>query len=144
MINKDPKDPKGRSNALFGAWSCGTCLGAVGMSLHHKLVSILNKSMLRILIKHSLFQCHTLGGTFAMPHAETHAVILPHAIAYNAPFASEKVEEIRIALNLQEGISAAQGLFDVLKGNNIPCSLKDLGFKQEDLRKAAEIAVRSP
>ncbi|PWN36975.1 iron-containing alcohol dehydrogenase [Meira miltonrushii] len=125
LIRKDPKDPKGRSNALFGAWSCGTCLGAVGMSLHHKL-------------------CHTLGGTFGMPHAETHAIILPHAVAYNAPFATDEVEEIRIALNLQQGISAAQGLFDVLENNNIPCSLKELGFKQEDLRRAAEIAVRSP
>lgn len=79
-----------------------------------------------------------------MPHAETHAVILPHAIAYNAPFAVSQVEEIKNALNLQDEISAAQSLFDILKSYNIPYSLKQLGFKQEDLRKAAEIAVKSP
>jgi len=39
LIHKDANDREGRSNALFGAWACGTCLGAVGMSLHHKLVS---------------------------------------------------------------------------------------------------------
>lgn len=40
LIKKDANDRDGRSNALFGAWACGTCLGAVGMSLHHKLVSL--------------------------------------------------------------------------------------------------------
>src|SRR5882724_8401867 len=45
-------------HALFGAWVCGACLGAVGMSLHHK-------------------RCHVLGGAFGIPHAETHIVILP-------------------------------------------------------------------
>ena len=46
VIKKDANDREGRSNALFGAWACGTCLGAVGMSLHHKLVSI--RDMLRL------------------------------------------------------------------------------------------------
>jgi len=45
IIHKDPLNKDARSDALFGAWACGTCLGAVGMSLHHKL-------------------CHTLGGSF--------------------------------------------------------------------------------
>lgn len=40
LIKKDANDRDGRSNALFGAWACGTCLGAVGMSLHHKMVSM--------------------------------------------------------------------------------------------------------
>ncbi|MDR6858916.1 alcohol dehydrogenase class IV [Variovorax guangxiensis] len=55
----------GRSEALYGAWLCGTVLGSVSMALHHKL-------------------CHTLGGSFNLPHAETHAIVLPHALAYNA------------------------------------------------------------
>ena len=49
-----------RSDALYGAWLCGSVLGSVGMALHHKL-------------------CHTLGGSFNLPHAETHTVVLPHA-----------------------------------------------------------------
>ncbi|EHL97534.1 alcohol dehydrogenase, iron-dependent, partial [Acetobacteraceae bacterium AT-5844] len=69
-ILASPSDRVAREGALYGAWLCGTCLGAVGMALHHKL-------------------CHVLGGTFDLPHAETHAVILPHAAAYNAPAAPE-------------------------------------------------------
>ena len=65
-ICAQPGDRAARTDALYGAWLCGICLGAVGMALHHKL-------------------CHTLGGSFNLPHAETHTVVLPHALAYNAP-----------------------------------------------------------
>jgi alcohol dehydrogenase class IV len=65
QVKADPADIAARELAQYGAWLCGTVLGNVGMALHHKL-------------------CHTLGGSFNLPHAETHAVILPHAIAYNA------------------------------------------------------------
>lgn len=61
---RDPTDLRARGETLYGAWLCGTVLGTVGMALHHKL-------------------CHTLGGSFDLPHAETHAIVLPHAIAYN-------------------------------------------------------------
>ena len=63
-IAADPGDREARADALYGAWLCGTA-GPVGMALHHKL-------------------CHTLGGSFNLPHAETHTVVLPHALAYNA------------------------------------------------------------
>ena len=64
-IVDDPQDREARADALYGAWLCGACLGAVGMALHHKL-------------------CHVLGGAFDLPHAETHTIVLPHAVAYNA------------------------------------------------------------
>lgn len=79
-----------------------------------------------------------------MPHAETHTVILPHAVAYNAPFAASAVSRVAKALNLPEGQSAAQGLFDLAKDNGAPYSLKELGFKEEDLEKAADIAAKAP
>ncbi|HKM37731.1 MAG TPA: maleylacetate reductase, partial [Thiopseudomonas sp.] len=69
-IVQQPTDIKARSNALYGAWLCGSVLGSVGMALHHKL-------------------CHTLGGSFALPHAETHAILLAHTAAYNAQAAKE-------------------------------------------------------
>src|ERR1700692_1965249 len=65
-IAKEPGSRAARSQALYGAWLCGMVLGNVGMALHHKL-------------------CHTVGGRFDLPHAETHAIILPHVIGYNAP-----------------------------------------------------------
>ncbi|MDQ3261474.1 MAG: maleylacetate reductase, partial [Pseudomonadota bacterium] len=64
-IMRNTKDITARSEAQYGAWLAGASLGAVGMALHHKL-------------------CHTLGGSFNLPHAETHTIVLPHAVAYNA------------------------------------------------------------
>jgi maleylacetate reductase len=61
----DGADLDARTDAQYGAWLCGAVLAATTMSLHHKL-------------------CHTLGGTLDLPHAQTHTVVLPHALAYNA------------------------------------------------------------
>ncbi|MEM1302142.1 MAG: maleylacetate reductase, partial [Pseudomonadota bacterium] len=63
-VMADPSDLAARQLTQEGAWACGTVLGQVGMALHHKL-------------------CHTLGGALNLPHADTHAIILPHATAYN-------------------------------------------------------------
>ncbi|PBK65917.1 iron-containing alcohol dehydrogenase [Armillaria solidipes] len=122
VIMNDSGNLDARSEALYGAWACGTCLGAVGMGLHHKL-------------------CHTLGGTFNMPHAETHTVILPHSMAYNAPYAQEAMEKVAKILGVS---NAAQGIFDLSKSLGVPSTLKELGMKEEDLEKAADIASKSP
>jgi hypothetical protein len=65
ILVAEPRDAEARAEALYGAWLCGTVLGTVGMALHHKI-------------------CHTLGGTFDTPHADTHAIMLPHTAAFNA------------------------------------------------------------
>ncbi|MGW5695951.1 hypothetical protein ACWEWX_35025 [Streptomyces asiaticus] len=78
-IAANPADRDARADALEAAWLAGTCLGTVGMGLHHKL-------------------CHTLGGSFSLPHASTHTVVLPHAMAYNAPGAAEAMRRIAGAL----------------------------------------------
>jgi len=122
ILSKDPHNIEARSDALFGAWACGSCLGAVGMALHHKL-------------------CHTLGGTFNLPHAETHTVVLPHTIAYNAPFST--VAMTKAARSLSAG-SAAQGVYDLAKNLGAPYSLKQLGMKEADLERAADVAMKSP
>jgi hypothetical protein len=80
----DPRDLAARSDALYGAWLCGTVLGAITMGLHHKL-------------------CHTLGGSFNLPHAEVHTVVLPHALAYNAPAAPQAMARITRALGADRG-----------------------------------------
>jgi maleylacetate reductase len=121
-VLKDPADLEARSKALYGAWLGGVSLGAVGMALHHKL-------------------CHTLGGSFNLPHAETHTVVLPHAVAYNAESAPEAMSRIARALGVK---SAAQGLFDLAKSLGAPVSLESLGLKEADLDRAAEIASQNP
>jgi maleylacetate reductase len=116
-------DAKARSDALYGAWLCGTVLGNVGMALHHKL-------------------CHTLGGSFNLPHAETHTVVLPHALAYNAAAASHAMQTIAEALG-DPRVSAAQAVFDLANNNAAPVALKDIGMKATDLDRACDIALQN-
>jgi len=120
-IRANPGDLQARSDALYGAWLCGIVLGNVGMALHHKL-------------------CHTLGGSFNLPHAETHTIVLPHALAYNAQAAPEAMKRIARAL---EGRSAPQAVYDLAKANGAPVALRDLGLRPEDLDRACEIALQN-
>ncbi len=122
VLRQTPDDLDARSDALYGAWLCGSVLGNVGMALHHKL-------------------CHTLGGSFNLPHAEVHTVVLPHAIAFNASAAPEAMRRIAEALGSDK---AAQGLQDLARDNGAPIALKDIGMRAEDLDRAAEIAVSNP
>lgn len=120
----DPSSKSARSTALYGAWLCGTCLGSVGMSIHHKL-------------------CHTLGGSFDLPHAETHTAVLPHAISYNAPKIPEAMDSLADALPGSEG-DAIRGLNVLLSKLKVKRGLKDYGLKESDIDKAADIAVSNP
>jgi maleylacetate reductase len=121
-VVKDPKDLEARSDCLYGAWLCGAVLGAVGMALHHKL-------------------CHVLGGTWNLPHAETHTVVLPHAVAYNALAAADAMKRAGRAL---EAPNAAQALYDLAKSLGAPVALKDIGMPEGELDRAAELATTSP
>jgi maleylacetate reductase len=122
LIVQQPKDLSAREGALRGAWLAGFALGAVGMSLHHKL-------------------CHVLGGSFNLPHAETHTVILPHAVAYNA-LAEPAV--MRSIAELVGATEAAQGLFELIGHLGAPQSLRELGLSEESIDQAADLAVKKP
>jgi len=121
-VVKAPQDLEARSQCLYGAWLCGAVLGSVGMALHHKL-------------------CHTLGGTFNLPHAETHTVVLPHAVAYNRAAAPEAMHAAATALGVAD---AARGLYALARTLGAPLALKDIGMREADLDRAAELATQSP
>ncbi|MGP4007511.1 maleylacetate reductase and hydroxyquinol 1,2-dioxygenase domain-containing protein [Streptomyces sp. 4N124] len=121
-LHDDPTDAEARAELLQAAWLAGMCLGAVGMGLHHKL-------------------CHTLGGAFGLPHAETHTVVLPHAMAYNAPAAPQAMERIARALSVPD---APAGVFDLIHRVGGPTSLRELGLAESDLDRAAELATAQP
>jgi maleylacetate reductase len=118
-IAAKPDDRAARSEALYGAWLCGVCLGTVGMALHHKL-------------------CHTLGGTFDLPHAETHTIVLPHALSYNAPAVPDAMARISRAVGVAD---AAQGLYDLAKRLNTKLALRDIGMPESGIDQAADLAV---
>jgi len=120
-IVRDPKDMEARSEALYGAWLAGTCLNA-GIALHHKL-------------------CHTLGGTWNLPHAETHSIILPHAVRYNRDAAPEAMTRIARALGTTD---APTGLYDLEMKLGLKMKLADLGVPEGDLERAAKIALEAP
>ena len=117
-----PQDLAARGETLYGAWLCGTVLGQVGMALHHKL-------------------CHTLGGSFDLPHAETHSVILPHAIAYNEVAAGRELAPVA---DIFGGESPGKALHAFAVAMSAPLALRDLGMKEADLDRAAEIATQNP
>ncbi len=120
-IKNAADDLAARSDALYGAWLCGTVLGNVGMALHHKL-------------------CHTLGGSFNLPHAETHTIVLPHALAYNAAAAPHAMTGIAGALGSG---NAPQAVFDLAKNNGAAVALRDIGMKEADLDQACDMAMQN-
>ncbi|MEO1459122.1 MAG: maleylacetate reductase, partial [Pseudomonadota bacterium] len=88
-VMADPADLAAREATQRGAWACGTVLGRVGMALHHKI-------------------CHTLGGSFDTPHAETHAIMLPHTVGFNAGAVPDQLQPLADLF----GSTPGAGLFD--------------------------------
>lgn len=124
IILDNPADLNARADAQYGCWLASTALGSVGMALHHKL-------------------CHTLGGTFNLPHADTHTVILPHVVTYNEKFAPDAMKAIARAWNTDEE-NVGGVIFDFIQSLQAPISLKEIGMVQKDLAKAAKLATKNP
>lgn len=120
-VCQDPHNLEARGETLYGAWLCGTVLGQVGMALHHKL-------------------CHVLGGSFDLPHAETHAVMLPHTIAFNAGAAGALLDPLRAVFGESD---VGRALADFADGVGAPRALRDLGLKAADLDRAADLAMEA-
>ena len=121
-----PADLPGRSDLLYGAYLAGVSLGSTGTGLHHKL-------------------CHVLGGTFNLVHADTHSVILPHAVAFNRAALPDEMARLAEALGAP-GEDPAGALWDLAEASHVPTSLAELGLTADDLpeaarRAAAEITV---
>jgi maleylacetate reductase len=121
-IARSPADLAARTQALYGAWLSGMCLGSTTMALHHKV-------------------CHVLGGTYDLPHAPTHTVVLPYVLAFNAGAAPQAVDALRAVLDGADPAPALQSLAAVL---GAPRSLAELGLAEEDIEPAAELVVAGP
>ncbi|CDX15723.1 Maleylacetate reductase [Mesorhizobium plurifarium] len=122
VIAGSPHDREARSEALYGAWLCGICLGSVGMALHHKL-------------------CHTLGGSFDLPHAETHTIVLPHALAYNAPAVPAVMETLRAVLKTDD---PAMALYDLAGRIGARRGLAEIGMPADGIDIATDRALANP
>jgi alcohol dehydrogenase class IV len=114
-----PGDLDARADALYGAYLAGVALASGGTALHHKT-------------------CHVLGGMFGLDHGDMNAVVLGHALAYNAPALPDVVADVAAALGTDDAPGA---LFDLAAALGAPTSLAAIGMPADDLDVAAEQVV---
>jgi len=125
QLAHDPGHHNARTEALYGAWLAGVCLGSVSMALHHKLA-------------------HTLGGTLNLAHAQTHAVLLPHTAHYNHRAAPQALTKVARALGGNEPEEAGALLFALNQSLGLPLSLQALGAAPQGIIEVARLAVTRP
>jgi alcohol dehydrogenase class IV len=121
-ILDNPNETDAWNEALYGAFLAGICLGSVGMAIHHKI-------------------CHTLGGSFDLPHADIHCLMLPYSAAYNREAAPDAMSRIAKALDGEDGPTA---LYDLMQKTATKKSLKEFGLNEADLDRAADMATKNP
>lgn len=119
VVVADPLDMTGREHVLYAAYLAATAFTSAGSGLHHKI-------------------CHVLGGMFGLPHAQTHAVVLPHVLAFNGPSAPEASGRIAAALGAGDALT---GLVDLLRELDAPEALRDYGFTEADIPAAVDVIL---
>ena len=124
-VVRRPDDIDARGDALYGAWLAGACLGSVGMAIHHKL-------------------CHTLGGTFNLPHAQTHAILLPHTAHYNHAAAPLALARVARALGGERAQDAGPLLFRLNQSLGLATALSAIGMPEDGLDEAATLTCANP
>ncbi len=126
-VMSEPANVDARGDLLYGAALSGMALGATSAGLHHKL-------------------CHVLGGRFDLVHADAHSVVLPHALAFNAPVLPAEMARLADALGAH-GEDPAGALWDLAERSQVPTRLAGLSgrdgpLQRELLGEAAAIAAQ--
>ena len=111
-----PQELDGRELSMFGAYLSAVAFASAGSGLHHKI-------------------CHVLGGRYGLPHAPTHAVVLPHVLALNAPAAPDAERRIAEALGADDALGGLLALGRVL---DAPTALRDFGFEESQVTDAVD------
>ena len=122
LVVARPDDIDARTQALYGAHLAGLVLSTAGTALHHRM-------------------CHVLGGRYRLPHAETHAVLLPHSVAFNEAAAESANAGIAAAMHAS---SAAIAIWDLQRVLNLPATLAELGLRSDDIEAAASDITATP
>jgi alcohol dehydrogenase class IV len=123
-VKRDGADRDARAAALHGAMLAGLVFAQAGSGLHHKI-------------------CHVLGGRYDLPHAQTHAVILPHVLAFNAPTVPDAADRIGAALGGHGAADAVTTLVKFRGRLGVPTALSDLGFDHDQIGAAADAILPS-
>ncbi|MCG2622975.1 maleylacetate reductase [Arthrobacter sp. I2-34] len=118
-IATDPSELGGREQALYGAYLAAVSFASAGSGMHHKI-------------------CHVLGGTFNLPHAQTHATVLPYVLAFNAPHAPQAEARMAAAFGAPTALEGLQALRATL---DAPKALADYGFTAGGIPEAVQVAL---
>lgn len=118
-VKNVPQELNGREQALYGAYLSAVAFASAGSGLHHKI-------------------CHVLGGAYNLPHAQTHATVLPYVLAFNAPAAPEAERRIAAAFGSD---TAVEGLDTLRATLDAPRALKDYGFDEASIPEAVELIL---
>ncbi len=118
----DKQNHEGYEQALYGAYLAGVVLATVGTALHHRI-------------------CHVLGGSFNLPHSETHSVVLPQVVWFNRNTAPEAMAKLARALDAPDTVT---GIFALTARLSAPDNLAALGMPESGLDEAARLVVSSP
>jgi maleylacetate reductase len=124
LVVDSPDDLGARAAMLEGAGLGGRCLQNASMGVHHGLAQL-------------------VGGRTGIAHGLANAVILPHAIRFNAPAVPGAVAALAGAIGAEPGaladVVAAMATF-----MGLPSSLRDCGVDEEDLDAVARLSQASP
>lgn len=121
VVLADPSGVTGRERLQSAAWLAGLCLAQTRMGLHHQLA-------------------HALGGTFDLPHAELHTLLLPHVMAFNLPAAPKAAARLE-RITGSDPVAVVSGLARSHDGST---TLGALGVPRDGLRAVAERVVVQP
>lgn len=119
QVVRDPANLDARSEVLLGSYLAGASFASAGSGVHHKI-------------------CHVLGGAYDLPHAETHTVILPHALALVAPSEPEAMARIAAAIGNPDVPGA---VYDLAVTLGAPVSLAAIGMPSDRLDEATGLIV---
>ena len=121
-VLRDGADTGARGDLLYGAYLAGSTFAVTGSGLHHKI-------------------CHILGGRYDLPHAQTHAIMLPYVLAFNAPGAPDAARQIGRALarGEQESNDPAAALQRLAGQLGLPRGLREIGLREEQIAEAARL-----
>ncbi|MFE9651030.1 maleylacetate reductase [Streptomyces sp. NPDC006365] len=118
-VAADPTGLTGREQTLYGAYLAAVAFASAGSGMHHKI-------------------CHVLGGMFNLPHAQTHAVVLPHVLAFNATAVPETERRIAEAFGSPTAVAGLTALRETLQA---PRALRDYGMPEDGIARAVAPAL---
>lgn len=128
---KNGTDVEAREGMSYAEYLAGMAFNSAGLGYVHAMA-------------------HQMGAVYDLPHGVCNAILLPHVEAYNKPVAAKRLCDVGEALgvsmegkDVNAGADAAVAAIRKLsKEVEIPSGFKQLGAKEEDLPKLAEMALK--